>query len=279
MHHTIRVRSALTGLLTAALTAATLTAAAPASQAATTDPTSSAAAYKSWLADKINAGDTNALHVYNGFSALSADKQTKFLAYLKDPSVTQKFVSFLNGATDNTGVDPNYDATTGGVGIDNPPSPFVNGDVSDIGVGAAGTELASIPDKGGDITYGASAGMTTPSGISMPIKQSAQAADWNAWYKVNDTMFGVKITEVKIWVNYHSNTKRATKVYSAGASHYNYVPFSTFSHSPVSKWISAAGNATAETTWTGKLEVVDTEWSATEHLWADETGFRGGWLR
>ena len=188
MRRTASVRPALTGLLTTALAAAALVTAAPASQADTTDPTSSVAAYKAWLQDKIHAGDANAIHVYNGFSALSADKQTKFLAYLTDTSITQKFVSFLNGTADSTGVDPNFDATTGGVGIDNPPSPFVNGDVNDVAAGAAGTQLASVPDKGGDVTYNTTAGLATPSGLNVPITQAkAQAADWNAWYQVNDT--------------------------------------------------------------------------------------------
>ncbi|MFJ9732825.1 hypothetical protein ACIRUL_15950 [Streptomyces sp. NPDC101171] len=261
-------------------------AAAPASQASIiASPTASPAAYEAWLKAQIDAGDANAIPTLNGFSKLSADKQTKFLNYIKDPSTTQKFVAFLNGTTDSTSVDPNYDAVSGTIGLDNPPSPFVGNDGIGTGVvsGAAPTELASAVDQGGDETRTASTMLTTPSGISVPVSQvRGQAADWKASYWVNDKLFGIKISEVKIWVNYHSNTSRVTKVYSAGASHYDYVPRSSFSHSVVSKWISAAGNAHAETVWTAKVDLPlagSSEWSSTEHIWADETGFRGGSLK
>lgn len=107
------------------------------------------------------------------------------------------------------------------------------------------------------------------------------AGDKSAWYSVSDTIFGVKVTTVKLGVNYRTTATKTTKVYGGWASHKNYVPVADFTHSAITNWISAnpGNNAHSETVWTGRWAGGLGSWSARERVWADQDGFKGGYLK
>ncbi|MGW3746963.1 hypothetical protein ACWD62_42280 [Streptomyces sp. NPDC005146] len=285
------LKRSLLGIACAAIAAGALVGVPASSAYAADDPLSSPTAYTAWLSTQSGS---DASRVKSQFSALPADKQTQFLTYLKDPALNGNFVDFLNEDVPNADLEngndghmmhPSWNPSTQSISslpAENPATPFpANGTMTaamDSHSNSSGTVLATEDLAGGDINLSVTAGIQNVSGQT--VTPQGTAGDWNSWYRVNDTLFGIKITQVKIWVNYHSTTSRVTKVYSADASHYNYVPFSSFGHGTVSKWISAAGNAHAQTTWTGTLYIqgYHPTWSAVEHMWADETGFRGGSL-
>ncbi|MDO0916226.1 hypothetical protein QQM39_36985 [Streptomyces sp. DT2A-34] len=112
-------------------------------------------------------------------------------------------------------------------------------------------------------------------------KTRAAAKDMWASYSLHDTVLGIKVTKVTIRTNYQVKGKDTTKVYPGTAEHYNYVPASSFSHSPVKEWISSppADNAQAETVWTARWTGNLGEWSARERVWGDYRGFVGGYLK
>lgn len=104
--------------------------------------------------------------------------------------------------------------------------------------------------------------------------------DKSAWHSVSDTIFGVKVTTVKLGVNYRVSGSRVTQVISGWASHTNWVPALSFDHEPIKNWISAdpGNNAHSETVWTGKFVAYGT-WSCRHRMWADQDGFKGGYLK
>jgi hypothetical protein len=132
---------------------------------------------------------------------------------------------------------------------------------------------------GGDVVLEAETGTGAGTDDISTFGALGKAGDKSAWYSVSDTILGVKVTWVKIGVNYHTTSTRTDKVYGGWASHKNYVPFADFSHSPVQKWISAnpGNNAHAETIWQGEWAGID--WDARERVWADQDGFKGGYLK
>ncbi|MFJ3203656.1 hypothetical protein [Streptomyces sp. NPDC086989] len=109
---------------------------------------------------------------------------------------------------------------------------------------------------------------------------SAVAGDMSAWHSVSDTIVGVKVTTVKLGVNYRVSGSRVTAVLSGWASHTNWVPALAFDHEPIKNWISAdpGNNAHSETVWTGKFAMYGT-WSCRHRMWADQDGFKDGYLK
>ncbi|MEU3047347.1 hypothetical protein ABZ705_12655 [Streptomyces sp. NPDC006984] len=108
----------------------------------------------------------------------------------------------------------------------------------------------------------------------------AAASDKSAWHSVSDTIFGIKVTTVKLGVNYRVSGSRVTRVLSGWAGHTNFVPATTFEHTPIKNWISAdpGNNAHSETVWTGKFTGLGA-WSCRHRVWADQDGFKGGYLK
>ncbi|MEU6403148.1 hypothetical protein [Streptomyces sp. NPDC046985] len=210
------------------------------------------AEYVSWLQSQ-EVTDPGAATVLQQYQALPGAQQAQFLNYINDPS-------FMSGLTAGTADTPEEDP--GGKNSGKPIT-FVVQSQGDV-------------QGGGDVQVVAGGGVDTSGGGNSP-SSLGRSGDWTASYWVNDTVFGVKVTQVKLSEHYHSTSTRADKVYDCLASHYNYVPFSSFSHGAVQNWISAAGNAHCETAWTGHIDA-GPSWSATEHMWADETGFRHGSL-
>ncbi|MFB6784556.1 hypothetical protein ACFCX0_46700 [Streptomyces sp. NPDC056352] len=207
--------------------------------------------YEDFLYTEEFNGDVEAGETLDQFQKLDAATKLEFVEYLSDPAVGEALGNFVNDVAD----EDNFVTETR--------KEIYGGDVVmevetgvDDGVAAASTNSA-------DSTFGT----------------LGTAGDHSAWYSVSDTIFGVKVTWVKIGVNYNTSSTRTRKVYSGWTQHKNYVPFASFSHSPVSTWISAdpGNNAHAETVWTGKWAGVT--WSARERVWADQDGFKGGYLK
>ncbi|WP_162602600.1 hypothetical protein [Streptomyces spongiicola] len=112
------------------------------------------------------------------------------------------------------------------------------------------------------------------------VSARGTAGDKSVWHSVSDTIFGVKVTTVKLGVNYRTTATRTTKVYGGWASHTNWVPALKFEHSPIRNWISAdpGNNAHSETVWKGEFAVYGV-WSCRHRVWADQDGFKGGYLK
>jgi hypothetical protein len=244
-----RTRASFIGLASAALAAAAL--AAPGQAGAAPVPIDPVAKYDMYLSNLAESGDTGASTTLSGFRALPEEKKETFVDYIDNPEMGQALGEFIADGID----EENFETKK--------KRELYGGDV----VLEAEVHFEDVADASGGVsTMGATGAQGT-------------AGDHRAWYSVYDKIFGVKVTKVTVGVNYNTSKTRTLKVYSAYASHYNYVPFSEFAHSPVQKWISAdpGNNAHGETVWTGKW--AGNEWSARERVWADQDGFKGGYLK
>ncbi|MEU3885781.1 hypothetical protein [Streptomyces sp. NPDC029041] len=211
-------------------------------------------AYESYLVEQVELGDSGAQETLDQYQALSDGDKEEFVTLLNDPQRGQEIADLISDVSDIDNIDEeNYE-----------------------------TDLRK-ETEGGKVVLEATLGVeeteTPPSTEEELSDPSARYYDRSAWYSVSDTIFGVKVTTVKIGINYRTTKTRVVKVYSGWASHRNYVPFADFSHGPVKEWISAdpANNATAETVWQGEWAGVD--WDARERIWADQSGFKGGYLK
>ncbi|MFI9831914.1 hypothetical protein ACIHIX_30005 [Streptomyces sp. NPDC051913] len=246
-------RKRLVGVAVA--TAAAITMAAMPGSAFADDTTGTTPeAYESYLVEQVELGDTDAQETLDQYSALSDGDKEQFVDLLNDPQRGQELGDFISDVSDVESIDEeNYTTETRKEAAD--------GDV--VLEATLAVEETETPP-------------TTEEELADP---SARYYDRSAWYSVSDTIFGVKVTTVKIGVNYRTTSSRVVKVYNGWASHRNYVPFADFSNSPVKEWISAdpANNATAETIWQGKW--AGFSWDARERIWADQSGFKGGYLK
>lgn len=245
-------RKRLVGM--AALTAAAITMAALPTTASADDGATTPASYEQFLVTQIELGDTEAQETLDEYQELSDSEKEQFVTYLDDPQRGQELGDFLSDVTD----------------------------VDSINEEAYETELTKTSENG-DVVLEATSGVeevetapTTDEELSDP---SARYYDRSAWYSVTDKIMGVKVTTVKIGVNYRTTKTRVTKVYSGWASHRNRVPFLEYSHGIVNKWISAdpANNAHAETIWQGEWKGI--AWDGRQRIWADQSGFKGGYLK
>jgi hypothetical protein len=238
----------------AAVTAAALAMAAMPGTATAEDGATTPESYEQYLVTQVELGDADAQETLSQYQELSDSQKEQFVTYLNDPQRGQELGDFISDVTDVDSInEDDYD-----------------------------TELRK-ETEGGNVVLEAELGVeetetppTTDEEISDP---SARYYDRSAWYSVSDKIFGVKVTTVKLGINYRTTSSRVVKVYSGWASHRNYVPFADFSHSPVKEWISAnpANNATAETIWQGEWAGID--WDARQRVWADQSGFKGGYLK
>ncbi len=253
MRDTVKMtRKRLVGL--AAVTAAALTMAAMPATASAEESGTTPEAYEAYLVEQVELGDTDAQETLDQYSELSDSDQEKFVTLLNDPQRGAEIGDFISDVSDIETIDEE----------------------------AYETELRK-ETEGGDVVLEATLNVeetetapTTDEELSDP---SARYYDRSAWYSVSDTIMRVKVTTVKIGVNYRTTATRVVKVYNGWASHRNFVPFAEFSNGPVKEWISAdpANNAHAETIWQGKWNGFS--WDARERIWADQSGFKGGYLK
>lgn len=207
--------------------------------------------YELYLSDLAASGDTGAATTLNGFRVLPQENKEDFVGYLDNAEHAQAFGDLIAGDID----EENY--------VTEERKELFGGDVV--------LESEAVVEDTAD----------TSTGVSTMGATGAQgtAGDKRAWYSVTDTIFGVKVTKVTVGINYKTSTTRTLKVYSGYASHYNYVPTSDFSHDPVDEWISSdpGNNAHAETIWKGVL--LGSEFDARQRVWADQDGYKGGYLK
>ncbi|MFG2354164.1 hypothetical protein [Streptomyces sp. NPDC048521] len=211
--------------------------------------------YEAYLVEQVELGDSDAQETLSQYQELSDSQKEQFVTLLNDPQRGQELGDFISDTSDVDSIDEESYVTemrkeTEGGNV-----------VLEAELTAEQTETAPTTDEE----------ISDPSGT--------RYYDRWATYSVSDTIFGVKVTTVKIGVNYRTTSSRVVKVYNGWASHRNWVPFASFSNSPVKEWISAdpANNATAETIWQGKW--AGFEWDARERIWADQSGFKGGYLK
>ncbi|WP_328747869.1 hypothetical protein OHT57_20275 [Streptomyces sp. NBC_00285] len=238
----------------AVVTAAALSMVAMPTTASADDTGTTPEAYESYLVEQVELGDGDAQETLDQYQELSEGEQEQFVTLLNDPQRGQELGDFLSDVSDVESIDEeNYTTELRKEAAD--------GDV--VLEATLGVEETETPP-------------TTDEELSDP---SARYYDRSAWYSVSDTIFGVKVTTVKIGINYRTTSSRVVKAYNGWASHRNYVPFAEFSNSPVKEWISSdpANNATAETIWQGKW--AGFSWDARERIWADQGGFKGGYLK
>ncbi|WP_329224847.1 hypothetical protein OHB07_00580 [Streptomyces sp. NBC_00111] len=243
-------RTSIVGLATAA--AAAMTIVALPTSASATDITTPAG-YEEYLNNQVEFGVDGASETLGDFQELSSSDQESFMDLLNDPQRGQELGDFLSdtagGVIDEENFETQMTKETEG------------GDVvltAEIDV----KDNVAAPDPDDDLS-----------------DPSVTYKDKTITYSVYDKIFGVKVTRVTVGVNYRYSSSRVSKVYSGFASHKNFVPFSDFSHGVVSKWISAnpANNAHAETVWQGTWAGFD--WDARQRVWADQAGFKGGYLK
>ncbi|MER6109747.1 hypothetical protein [Streptomyces hirsutus] len=244
-----RARAGFIGLASAALAAAALTA--PGQATAAPPPIDPVAKYELYLSGLAASGNAGASETLGEFRNLPQEKKETFVDYLDNPEMGQALGEFISDGIDEEN--------------------FVTEQKREL----YGGDVVLESEVNFEETDDASTGASTMGAVGV----QGTAGDKRAWYTVYDKIFGVKVTKVTIGVNYTTSKTRTLKVYSAYAAHYNYVPFSEFSHSPVQKWISAdpGNNAHGETVWTG--EWAGSEWSARQRVWADQDGFKGGYLK
>ncbi|MFD6300245.1 hypothetical protein ACFWFU_36065 [Streptomyces sp. NPDC060235] len=232
--------------------------------------------YISYLESQGAAGSTTLTQ----FKALSADNQQKFLGYISDSALTIELTKLTVGALDDSGIAPDWNPNTGTAGptlpADAPTSPFSSTSETTAMANAAGTVVNTQTLAGGDVVMQSTTGVTDVNGTAVN-PTAGKAADWHAWYSVKDKVLGVTVTEVKIWIDYHSTTTKVTKMYNCNGSHKNMVPASSYKMGTPKKWISAAKNAHGEISWGAELS--GQEWSGVQRIWGDETGYRGGSLK
>ncbi|ELS53704.1 hypothetical protein [Streptomyces viridochromogenes] len=238
----------------AAVTVAAVTMTAIPATASATDAGTTPEAYEAYLVEQVELGDTEAQETLDQYQGLSEGEQEQFVTLLNDPQRGQEIGDFISDVADIDTIDEE----------------------------TYQTELRRESEDGNvvlEATLGVEETETPPSTDEELSDPSARYYDRRSWYSVSDTIFGVKVTTVKIGVNYRTTKTRVVKVYNGWASHRNYVPFADFSNSPVKEWISAdpANNATAETIWQGEWAGID--WDARQRIWADQSGFKGGYLK
>jgi hypothetical protein len=237
----------------AAVTAAALAMAAMPATASAEDGTTPES-YEQFLVTQIELGDTEAQETLDEYQQLTDGEKEQFVTYLDDPQRGQELGDFLSDATDVDSInEEDYETELR--------KETENGDVV-LEATSAIEEVETPP--------------TTDEELSDP---SARYYDRSASFWVTDTILGVNVTTVKIGVNYRTTSSRVTKVYSGWASHKNRVPFLEYSHGRVSTWISAnpGNNAHAETIWQGEWKGI--AWDGRQRIWADQDGFKGGYLK
>ncbi|MFG3378998.1 hypothetical protein [Streptomyces sp. NPDC047999] len=185
--------------------------------------------------------DPGAAETAAQFKALSKEKQERFLGYLNKPEHVKAFMDAVQSPTKARNV------------------------------------LAD-----GDIVISREAVNSSAGSPSSSPSMSARAAsrDMRASHSVSDSILGVKVTTVKLGVNYRVSGKRVTAVHNGWASHTNWVPALAFENQPIKNWISAdpGNNAHSETVWTAKFALYGT-WSCRHRMWADQDGLKGGYLK
>ncbi|MDQ0813408.1 hypothetical protein QFZ63_005122 [Streptomyces sp. B3I7] len=216
------------------------------------EATAGAAKYVAYLEDRAQAGDAEANDIATQFKALSVQDQLQFLALISDTKTTQAYTQAVSEVGDEV--------------TDTPPAPG-----SFTKALGAGHEVETVTETG----------ETEPQARNSARTAAASYKDMWASYSVYDKVLGIKVTKVTVRTNYQVKGKDTTKVYPGSASHYNYVPAASFSHSPVKEWISSppADNAQTETVWTATWTGGLGSWSARERVWADYRGFVGGYLK
>ena len=253
MRKTVKMtRKRLAGL--AAVTAAALTMAAIPATASADGTGTTPEAYEAYLVEQVELGESDAQETLDQYQELSDGDKEEFVTLLNDPQRGQEIGDFISDVSDIETIDEE----------------------------AYETELRKETEDGKvvlEATLDVEETETPPTTDEELADPSARYYDRSAWYSVSDTIFGVKVTTVKIGVNYRTTSSRVVKVYNGWASHRNWVPFAEFSNSPVKEWISAnpANNAHAETIWQGKWSGIT--WDARERIWADQGGFKGGYLK
>lgn len=108
---------------------------------------------------------------------------------------------------------------------------------------------------------------------------AARTGDMHAWHSTATEVLGVTVDKVLIRVNYRVTGYDTNKVYAGSAQSEESVPCFSIEHSPVDEWISAepADNAHSETIWTA--DWCGKSWSARHRVWADYSGYKGGYLK
>ncbi|MFJ6011593.1 hypothetical protein [Streptomyces sp. NPDC092952] len=216
-------------------------------------PTTTVENYIAYLEGRAQAGDAEASEIATQFKALSFMDQFRFLTLISDSKTTEAYAHEVSEMGDEaTNTPPTSGSSTKVLGL--------------------GHEVETVTETGESAEQ--------PEG---PVAAVAAASYKDMWasYSVYDKIFGIKVTRVTIRTNYQVKGTDTTKVYPGSASHYNYVPAASFSHSPVKEWISSppADNAQSETVWTATWKGGLGSWSARERVWGDYRGFVGGYLK
>ncbi|MCW8382014.1 hypothetical protein [Streptomyces justiciae] len=148
---------------------------ASAAEPVTTNALASPAAYTNYLQQ---SGEEGALDTLKQFQALAPTEQSRFLGYLKDPSLYKEFLA--SAPVEQNGL-------------------------------AALTEDTSLSASlhNGDVTYESD---STVSGLTAAASGPLPKGDHTVKRSNKIKVFGVTVVELKIWETFHSNGHDVTKV-------------------------------------------------------------------
>ncbi|MFJ6719665.1 MULTISPECIES: hypothetical protein [unclassified Streptomyces] len=204
------------------------------------------AAYQNSLKSSTEEGAADALR---DFDALGHDKQVKFLNYAEDPENLKALLEEVADVpTDGT---PSHSLVN-----------LKNGDVQ-----IAGDSEATFTPDAGDL-----------SGVSAAGK--LHAGWWDTTYTVRQKIFGITITKLSVWVNYHTNGSKIDKVDHADCGKRNFNGAVSIGHG-VPKAQLADGNAIGQVVWEGSIiyKGFGVEIDKRQQVVANAYGFKSGYLK
>ncbi|GHB43306.1 hypothetical protein GCM10010347_10640 [Streptomyces cirratus] len=206
------------------------------------------AAYQNSLKSSTEEGAADALR---DFDALTHDKQVKFLNYAEDPENLKALLEEVADVPETANPAPVHQ--------------LVNLKGGDVQI-ASDSEAAFTADAG------------DASGISAAGK--LHAGWWDTTYTVRQKIFGITITKLSVWVNYHTNGSKIDRVDHADCGKRNFNGAVSIGHG-VPKAQLASGNAIGQVVWEGSIiyKGFGVEIDKRQQVVANAYGFKSGYLK
>ncbi|MBW8738086.1 MAG: hypothetical protein JF621_13495 [Streptomyces turgidiscabies] len=219
--------------------------------------TTTPAVYIRYLSSPKFANDEAAARTLSEFKGLSAAGKEKYLDYLNDPKVLEALILATSEA--EPGSDPAAAPTARATAVEESTSSF-NGDV----VVVAEQEATFTPD--------AAAGAQARGKLSR--------GTWETKYSHSQKILGVTVTRLSVWVNYYTNGSKITRVNFAECGKRNFNAAVAISSSVPKHWLDGS-YANGSVVWEGSIiyKGFGVSIDKRQQVWANESGFRGGYLK
>ncbi|MFI9202331.1 hypothetical protein [Streptomyces sp. NPDC053048] len=202
--------------------------------------TATPAAYITYLSASREEGAAQTL---KEFKALPVAKQNKYLDYLNDPKVLKALME------DAPRADRAESRTS-----------MFDGDV----VVESRQQATFAPDA--------------PAGSAALGKLSR--GTWESWYQASQKILGVTVTKLKVWVNYYTDGNKITRVNFADGAKRNFNAAVSISMGVPKAWKDGS-YANGSVVWEGSIiyKGFGIQIDKRQKVWANEYGYRGGYLK